>query len=68
MLGGAKHVGGCTNEVGGCAFNKNDRELCARSIFEKSLKLNNLTLKKISQVKLLCVVIDEELSWEPQIN
>ena len=49
-------------------FNQNERQTCARTKIHKSLKIANNTLKRVTQVKFLGVIIDEELSWGPQIN
>ena len=38
-------------------LNQNDRQTCARCRIEKNLKLGNFT-----------IIIDDELSWGPQIN
>ena len=35
---------------------------------KKNLKPGNFTMKKVKEVKLLGVIIDDELSWGPQIN
>ena len=50
------------------SLNQNDRQTCARCRIEKNLKLGNFTMKKVKEVKLLGVIIDDELSWGPQIN
>ena len=49
-------------------LNQNDRQTCARCRIEKNLKLGNVTMKKVKEVKFLGVIIDDELSWGPQIN
>ena len=49
-------------------FNNTERQTCARTRFRKSLKLANHKLKCVTQVKFLGVIIDENISWEPQIN
>ena len=49
-------------------LNQNDRQTCARCRIEKNLKLGNFTMKKVKEVKFLGVIIDDELSWGPQIN
>ena len=42
-----------------------DRLTCARARIEK---LSNFKLKKFTKVKFLGVVIDDELSWEAQVD
>ena len=49
-------------------LNQNDQQTCARCRIEKNLKLGNFTMKKVKEVKFLGVIIDDELSWGPQIN
>ena len=52
-------------------MNRNERQTCARTRefgSEKTLKLNGNKLKKVDKVKFLGVVIDEQLTWEPQID
>ena len=49
-------------------LNQNDRHTCARCRLDKNLKLRNFTMKKVKEVKFLGVIIDDELSWGPQIN
>ena len=44
---------------------------CARArVFErkKKLKVNGKPINKVDKVKFLGVIIDENLSWEPQIG
>ena len=48
--------------------NSTERQTCARAKVEKSLKLANHRLKCVTEVKFLGVIIDEKISWEPQIN
>ena len=48
--------------------NSTERQTCVRARVEKSLKLANHRLKRVTEVKFLCVIIDENISWEPQIN
>ena len=48
--------------------NGTERQTCARARVEKSLKLANHRLKRVTEVKFLGVIIDENISWEPQIN
>ena len=48
--------------------NSTERQTCARARVEKSLKLANHRLKRVTEVKFLGVIIDENISWEPQIN
>ena len=48
--------------------NSTERQTCARARVEKSLKLENHRLKRVTEVKFLGVKIDENISWEPQIN
>ena len=45
-----------------------DRLTCARARIEKTLKLSNFKLKKVTKVKFLGVMIDDELSWEAQVD
>ena len=45
-----------------------ERQTCARTRVEKSLKLANHRLKRVTEVKFLGVIIDENISWELQIN
>ena len=47
-------------------FNNIERQTCARTRIRKSLKLANHNLKCVTQVKFLGVIIDENISWEPQ--
>ena len=49
-------------------FNLDERQTCARSKKRKSLKIATNTLKCVTQVKFLGVIIDEDLSWGPQID
>ena len=49
-------------------LNQNDRQTRARCRIENNLKLGNFTMKKVKEVKFLGVIIDDELSWGPQIN
>ena len=49
-------------------FNNIERQTCARTRIRKSLKLANHNLKCVTQVKFLGVIIDENISWEPQID
>ena len=49
-------------------LNSTERQTCARARVEKSLKLANHRLKRVTEVKFLGVIIDENISWEPQIN
>ena len=49
-------------------FNNMERKTCARTRIRKSLKLASHTLKCVTQVKFLGVIIDENISWEPQID
>ena len=48
--------------------NSTERQTCTRARVEKSLKLANHRLKRVTEVKFLGVIIDENISWEPQIN
>ena len=48
--------------------NGTGRQTCARARIEKSLKLSNYRLKRVTEVKFLGVIIDENISWEPLIN
>ena len=48
--------------------NSTERQTCSRARVEKSLKLANHRLKRVTEVKFLGVIIDENISWEPQIN
>ena len=49
-------------------LNSTERQTCARARVEKSLKLANHRLKRVTEVKFLGVIIDENISCEPQIN
>ena len=49
-------------------LNQTERQTCARTRIEKSLKLNNSKLKRVTKLKFLGVMIDDKLSWEAQIN
>ena len=49
-------------------LNNTERQTCARTVIQKSLKLGDHKLKRVTQVKFLGVIIDEKLSWEPQID
>ena len=49
-------------------LNHDERQTCARTKARKSLKLANHKLKCVTQVKFLGIIIDENLSWEPQID
>ena len=48
--------------------NSTERQTFARAKVEKSLQLANHRLKCVTGVKFLGVIIDENISWEPQIN
>ena len=49
-------------------LNKSERQTCTRTRIDKSLELANYKLKRATEVKFLGVVIDDRLSWEPQIK
>ena len=49
-------------------FNLYDRQTCARTKILKSLKIATNRHKCVTQVKFLGVIMDEELSWGPQID
>ena len=49
-------------------LNNNERQTCARTKIRKSLKLAEHKLKCVTEVKFLGIIVDENLSWEPQIN
>ena len=49
-------------------LNQSERQTCARTRIDESLKLANYKLKRVTEVKFLGVVIDDRLSWEPQIK
>ena len=49
-------------------FNLSERETCARTRIRRSLKIDNYELKCVTQIKFLGVIIDDKLSWEPQIE
>ena len=49
-------------------FRPHFNQTCARTRIDKSLKLANYKLKRATKVKFLVVVIDDRLSWEPQIK
>ena len=45
-----------------------ERQTCARARIEKSLKLANHNLKKVTKTKFLGVMIDDQLAWDAQIE
>ena len=47
-------------------LNTSERQTCAITRIDKSLKLANYKLKRVTEVKFLGVVIADRLSWEPQ--
>ena len=52
-------------------LNREERLSCARTReygSEKSLKLSSYKLKKVDKVKFLGVMIDDKLTWEPQVQ
>ena len=49
-------------------FNQSERQTCARTRIEKSLKISNFKLKRVTKVKFLGVMIDDKLTWEAQIE
>ena len=49
-------------------FNHSQRQTCARTRIYKSLKFANYKLKRVTDVEFLGVIIDDRLSWEPQIK
>ncbi|NRB82093.1 MAG: hypothetical protein HRU38_26155 [Saccharospirillaceae bacterium] len=52
-------------------LNNNERLTCARArdqATEMFLKLEGCKLKKVDKVKFLGVIIDDKLTWEPQIE
>ena len=49
-------------------LNQSERQTCARTRIQKSLKLSNINLKKVTKVKFLGIMIDDKLSWEAQIT
>ena len=52
-------------------LNRTERLTCARTReygTENVLKISNHKLKKVDKVKFLGVIIDDKLSWEPQIE
>ena len=48
--------------------NSSKRQTCARARVEKSLKLANHRLKRVTEDKFRGVIMDENIFWEPQIN
>ena len=49
-------------------LNLSERETCARTRINRSLKIESHTLKCVTQVKFLGIIIDDKLSWDPQIE
>ena len=49
-------------------LNHIERQTYVRTRIRRSLKLANRTLKCVTQVNFLGVIIDENISWEPQID
>ena len=52
-------------------LNNNDRNACARSnVYNASciLSLNGRKVKKVDKIKFLSVIIDDQLSWNDQIE
>ena len=49
-------------------LNHTERQICARTKIRKSLKIGNYTIKCVTEVKFLGLIIDENLSWELEIN
>ena len=49
-------------------LNNNERQTCARTRIRKSLTLADHILKCVTEVKFLGVIVDENLSWEPEIK
>ena len=49
-------------------MNHNERETCARTRIEKTLKLACHKLKRVTEVKFLGVIIDEKLTWDSQVS
>ena len=50
-------------------MNNTERQTCARTIeYKKVSDWHTKKLKKVRQVKFLGVMIDDELSWEPQVE
>ena len=49
-------------------LNQSERQSCARTRIDESFKLANYKLKGVTEVKFLGIVIDDRLSWEPQIK
>ena len=49
-------------------LNQSERQTCARTRTDKYLKLANYKLNRVTEVKFLTAVIDDRLSWEPQIK
>ena len=43
-------------------LNQSERQTCARTRIDESLKLANYKLKRVTEVKFLGVVIDDRLS------
>ena len=52
-------------------LNNNERNTCARSnVYNTSciLSLNGKKVKKVDEIKFLGVIIDDQLSWDDQIE
>ena len=49
-------------------MNHVERQTCARTRIEKFLKLAGNTLKKVTKAKFLGVIIDDQLTWDAQIE
>ena len=49
-------------------ISNSERLACARTRIGKNIKLANHNLKHVTNVKFLGVIIDDELSWVPQID
>ena len=49
-------------------LNQIERQTCARTRIDKSLKLGNVKLKRVTKTKFLGVMIDDKLSWDAQIE
>ena len=52
-------------------MNRHERMTCARTrefSSHENLSINNLKLKKVDKVKFLGVIIDDQLTWEAQIQ
>ena len=49
-------------------MNHTERQTCARARIEKFLKLSKYTLKRVTKAKFLGVMIDDQLTWDAQME